>query len=242
MAAIPDDPETTAYQAVRAHELMLDEAVSRFDHARLAPLIVLNGGAVVALLTLLGALLGKDSGSHPKLVLSGLAVGAWVGGLVAAALAVAAATKEQQAISTTHRLLREGLEDVLLGDKQRSQAERVAGLLRGPVPPTSRPSRQPAPQRLKKWVCAGWHGAKRWWGENGAAAPPAKWPKDDKQRRRSGLVCVTSFGRSLGNTGSAQDEVGAWRDDVRDWRGASACGDRAGQCISVRSRTPCGSK
>ncbi len=66
----------SAYEAVRAHELMLNEAVSRFEHARLGPLIALNGGAVVAFLTLLGALLGKDRGRHPNLWLSGLAVGA----------------------------------------------------------------------------------------------------------------------------------------------------------------------
>lgn len=121
----------TAYEAVRAHELMLNEAASRFEHARVTPLIALNGGAVVAFLTLLGALLGKENGGRPDLLLSGFAAGAWVVGLVAAALAIAAAASQQTAISAAHRLLREGLEDALID-------QCLAQILQGP-PPTVKP-------------------------------------------------------------------------------------------------------
>ena len=131
MAKKPDEPAMTAYEAIRAHELMLNEAVSRFEHARLAPLIALNGGAMVAFLTLLGALLGNDSGRRPDLWLSVFAAGAWVVGLVAAALAITSAASRQAAISAAHRLLREGLEDAL--------SEHVAKLLRGPVPTVQPP-------------------------------------------------------------------------------------------------------
>lgn len=145
----------TAYQAVRAHELMLNEAVSRFEHARLAPLIALNGGAVVAFLTLLGALMGKTSGSHPNLWLSGVAVAAWVVGLVAAALATTAATGHQQAISAAHRLRREELEAALIDDA------RVTAILKGPPPAVTppsplfvRPTREGPPLRVR---------VARWW-------------------------------------------------------------------------------
>jgi hypothetical protein len=146
----------SAYEAVRAHELMLNEAVSRFEHARLAPLIALNGGAVVAFLTLLGALLSKDSGRHPNLWLSGLAVAAWVVGLVAAALATTAATAQQRAISAAHRLLREELEDALINDS------RVAKVLQGPAPTIKPPSSRP----LADWAQSARRpmaGIRKWW-------------------------------------------------------------------------------
>ena len=150
----------SAYGAVRAHELMLNDAVSRFEHARLAPLIALNGGAVVAFLTLLGALLGKDSGKHPNLWLSGLAVGAWVLGLVAAALATAAAAGQQAAISAAHRLLREQLEDALITDKDFTR------ILNGPQPHLERPSSGLGIPRT-------WPDIKKWWTGDDGSPPPA---------------------------------------------------------------------
>ena len=165
MADTSEERAIAAYQAVRAHELMLNEAVSRFEHARLAPLMVLNGGAVVAFLTLLGALLGKGSGRGPDLWLSGLAAGAWVTGLLAAALAIAAAGSQQAAISAAHRRLREGLEDELLDDKLG-----IAKVLQGPPPsvqpPPPRALMHPA-QRAK----AGWMSIKLWW-----SGPPGSDP------------------------------------------------------------------
>ena len=99
---------------------------------------------------MLGALLGKDSGRHPNLWLSALAVGAWVLGLVAAALATTAATGQQRAISAAHRLLREQLEDALITET------RVTRILHGPCPTMKRPS-----SRLRgDWTLAG---IRRWW-------------------------------------------------------------------------------
>lgn len=161
------DPKLSAYEAVRAHELMLNEAVSRFEHARLAPLIALNGGAVIAFLTLLGVLLGKDSGRHPNLWLSSLAVGAWVLGLVAAALATTAAAEQQRAISTAHRLLREQLEEALVTEN------RVTTILHGPPPSTKRPS-----SRLRAhWTPAD---IKRWWTGDKLLDGQGAGPSSDK--------------------------------------------------------------
>jgi hypothetical protein len=49
------DRRLEEYKALRAHELMLNERTSEFERAALQPLFLLNGGAVVAFLTLLGA-------------------------------------------------------------------------------------------------------------------------------------------------------------------------------------------
>ncbi len=49
------------YKALRAHELMLNERTSEFERAALQPLFLLNGGAVVAFLTLLGAIWEKGA-------------------------------------------------------------------------------------------------------------------------------------------------------------------------------------
>lgn len=188
MAATSDDPKRSAYEAVRAHERMLNEAASRFEHARLAPLIALNGGAVVAYLTLLGALMSKDSGSHPSLWLSALAVGAWVLGLVAAALATAAATGQQQAISAAHRLLREELEAALIDEP------RVTAILKGPSPTVAAPS----PGGLVKWTPNGpppvvrivrwWTG---WLAEGSKDQDEA--PEDDSKRQRRDLRGIGSL-------------------------------------------------
>jgi hypothetical protein len=51
------------YGAVRGHELMLNQATAAFEHAALTPLFLLNGGATVAFLTLLGAASGKARSS-----------------------------------------------------------------------------------------------------------------------------------------------------------------------------------
>ncbi|MGZ4286143.1 MAG: hypothetical protein ACXVHB_18495 [Solirubrobacteraceae bacterium] len=174
MGENPNDPAIAAYDAVRAHELMLNEAVSRFEHARLAPLITLNGGAVVAFLTLLGALLGKDSGRHPDLWLSGLAVGAWVVGLVAGALAVSAAASQQTAISAAHRLLREGLEDALVDNENRAE------LLRGPKPTPSPPSPR-APRNPREWMKDARKRVTRWWA--GPDERRGDWDSDPTKRK-----------------------------------------------------------
>jgi hypothetical protein len=121
------DIRVEAYRAVRAHEIILSEATAKFEQAALAPLIVLNGGAVIAFLTLLGALLGKDSGRRPQLVLSAIAIATWGIGLVAAALAIRYASRRESSISAAQRIMREGVEDILYPIE-------FAKILEGPVP------------------------------------------------------------------------------------------------------------
>jgi hypothetical protein len=128
------DARLDAYAAVRAHELMLNEATSKLEHAELAPLIVLNGGALVAFLTLVGALLGKDSGWRPELAFAGIAIVAWGFGLVAAAFASHYTLKQQAKISAAHRMMREGIEHAVY-------SEDFANLLAGPTPDETEPLR-----------------------------------------------------------------------------------------------------
>jgi hypothetical protein len=99
-----------AYKAVREHELMLNEATSRFEHAMLAPLAILNGGAAVAFLTLMGAMLGKESGRKPDLNWALGAAAAWVAGLLAAAVAVRCGAGRQRAVSIEYRAGRQDVE------------------------------------------------------------------------------------------------------------------------------------
>jgi hypothetical protein len=107
------EPWAEAYKAVRAHEVMLNQATSAFQHAILAPLVVINGGAIVAYLTLVGALLA-DAGWPPvNLAVAGAAVMAWGGGLTLAMLATRAAFESQRSVSKAYRLLRQQLDEEL---------------------------------------------------------------------------------------------------------------------------------
>jgi hypothetical protein len=99
-----------AYRAVRSHELMLNQATSAFEHAVLVPLTALNGGAVVALLTLAGAV--ADKSPLPAGWLIG-ACTAWALGLIAAAFAASFALRQQRAINAAHRALRERVEELV---------------------------------------------------------------------------------------------------------------------------------
>jgi hypothetical protein len=118
--------EIELYKAERAHELMLNQATSAFEHAAIAPLILLNGGGAVAFMTLLGAV------SDPKARFSasiGWAVGAaltWAIGLVLAALAASFGLVSQRAFSKKHRIERQQLERLLLTTSPALQV--VAGL------------------------------------------------------------------------------------------------------------------
>jgi hypothetical protein len=98
------------YKAVRAHEVALNEVRAALERGVLAPLITLNGGAVIAYLTLLGALSGKESGVTPNYWVAAGAIVAWGFGLVFAALAVAAGSKQQEGINKGYRLMREIVE------------------------------------------------------------------------------------------------------------------------------------
>ena len=100
------------YIAVRAHELMLNEAAAAQERAVVPPLLTLNGGAAVAFLTLLGAL-GEDGPFSIDVTLAAWAIGAWMFGLLLAATAQWAAAYNQSSINKAHRLMREGLEHAL---------------------------------------------------------------------------------------------------------------------------------
>jgi hypothetical protein len=103
-----------AYKAVRAHELMLNQATAAFEHAVLAPLVLLNGGAIVAYLTLLGTLADNRPGlTVAQWLLSAAAVLGWAVGLRAAVTAARHGFLSQRNFSIAHRLRREELEKVL---------------------------------------------------------------------------------------------------------------------------------
>ena len=108
------DREAEAYKAVRAHELTLNEAKAALERAVLAPLIALNGGAIVAFLTLLGALSGKNSTLNFNTTLAAVAIAAailvWASGLIFAAWAVVWASRQQGQINKGYRLMRELVE------------------------------------------------------------------------------------------------------------------------------------
>lgn len=99
-----------AYRAVRSHEVMLNQATSAFEHAVLVPLTALNGGAIVALLTLAGAV--ADKSPLPAGWLVGAST-AWALGLIAAALAASCAFRQQRAINAAYRALRERVEQLV---------------------------------------------------------------------------------------------------------------------------------
>jgi hypothetical protein len=131
-----------AYRAVRSHELMLNQATSAFEHAVLVPLTALNGGALAAFLTLVGAIVDQDARVSAATGWVVAATGAWSAGLLAAALATSFAFRKQRAISAAHRALRQEVEELLFPgqrelvevlkgpevsrEEQRSLAERYA--------------------------------------------------------------------------------------------------------------------
>jgi hypothetical protein len=98
------------YDAVRAHEVMLNQATSAFEHAVITRLTLLNGGAATAFLTLLGAISAKDSQLRVNSFWAGTAVLAWIVGLIAAAGATSYGLGIQQATNLGYRLMRQQLE------------------------------------------------------------------------------------------------------------------------------------
>lgn len=75
------------YEAQRSQELELNRATAAFEHAVLSPLFLLNGGAAVAFLTLLGAASAGDSRLQVNLPTTVVAVAVWAFGLLAATAA-----------------------------------------------------------------------------------------------------------------------------------------------------------
>jgi hypothetical protein len=120
------------YDAVRTHEVMLNEAASAFEHAVIARLTLLNGGAATAFLTLLGAISKTDSQLRADSAWAGAAIIAWIVGLAAAAFATSCRFRVQRAINQGYRLMREQLELELF-------SARIANIVKPPRDPKQVP-------------------------------------------------------------------------------------------------------
>jgi hypothetical protein len=107
---------TEIYKAERAHELMLNQATSAFEHAAIAPLLLLNGGGAVAFLTLLGAVSDPKARFSASIGWAVAAAIAWAVGLVLGALAASFGLVSQRAFSKKHRIERQQMERLLLSD------------------------------------------------------------------------------------------------------------------------------
>jgi hypothetical protein len=129
------------YRAVRAHELELNRAAVQFEHATLAPLLLLNGGAAVAFLALLGATSETDAALNASTNWAVAACAFWAIGLAAATLATYLAFQSQRHYTRVERLRREDVERLLL--EGHSMAEIVA-----PPDPEDRTVRG---ERAKGW-------------------------------------------------------------------------------------------
>lgn len=174
----PDPAEV--YKAVRAHELMLNEAAAAQERSIVPPLLTLNGGAAVAFLTLLGAL-GKDTASlKVDLEWAMGAIGTWMAGLLLAAAAGSAAASRQKQINKGFRLMREQIEFEVF-DHELAQIV---------VPPSPEPSLQarllgPLVGRLK-----------RMWGDIGKAVRKgADDTVEDEDDRKAGRVKASGAAR-----------------------------------------------
>lgn len=102
------------YEAQRAHELELNRATAAFEHAVLSPLFLLNGGAAVAFLTLLGAASANDSTLAVNPWAAGLAASTWSAGLVAATWAARAGYESQRAFTQSVKQRRRLIEYALV--------------------------------------------------------------------------------------------------------------------------------
>ncbi len=103
-------PDIEIYKAVRAHEVMLNQAVSAFEHAVYTRLAALNGGAAAAFVTLLGTQLKSHDHQLINVGPAVVAVLAWLSGLLAASLAALFGFRRQRAINHSYRLMRQEVE------------------------------------------------------------------------------------------------------------------------------------
>jgi hypothetical protein len=113
MNDVGSDPKIEIYKAVRAHEVMLNQAVSAFEHAVYTRLAALNGGAAAAFVTLLGTLLKPDGTKTVQPVnkpLAFAAVATWLLGLAVATLTAVYGFRRQRAINKGYRIMREEVE------------------------------------------------------------------------------------------------------------------------------------
>ena len=77
-----------AYKAHYDHDLELTRATAAFEHAALKPLYLLNGGALVVYLALLGTWVSSSKPEYPvNLAVAWVAVIVWGVGLVLAVIA-----------------------------------------------------------------------------------------------------------------------------------------------------------
>jgi hypothetical protein len=100
------------YKALREHERALNDATAEFERAALQPLLLLNGGAAVAFVTLLGAIWEKAS-QRINLTWAIAAVGIWVVGLLLAAIATIKGYLSQREFEIRARIEREIVEEIL---------------------------------------------------------------------------------------------------------------------------------
>ncbi len=101
------------YKERYKHELLLNEHTAAFEHAAVRPAILLNGGAIVAFLTLIGSV--WKSGTQPNLDLVGVALAIWCIGLVTSSVATGLGYVSQRAFTRMIRIQREALEATVLG-------------------------------------------------------------------------------------------------------------------------------
>jgi hypothetical protein len=111
--------EIAIYESQRAEEVELVKATGAFEQAVLSPLFLLNGGATVAFLTLLGAASAEDSRLDISPVLSGLATMAWSFGLLSATWAVRKGYESQRKFTQAVRLRRQLMERALIGENSK---------------------------------------------------------------------------------------------------------------------------
>jgi hypothetical protein len=118
----PKDPENASekpeneraiYQGQREHELELNRATAAYEHAIVSPLFLLNGGAVVAFLTLLGTATKKESTLSMDIAVATLAVFVWALSLLVAAAEVRAGYESQQRFTRAVRTRRQLMEHAL---------------------------------------------------------------------------------------------------------------------------------
>jgi hypothetical protein len=102
-------PSLEVYKGFRAHEALLNRATAEFERAALQPLFLLNGGAMVAFLTLLGAVAGKSQ-TNLDLAATKWALTVWSGGLLLAAFATAFGYLSQRQFARMSRLERQIVE------------------------------------------------------------------------------------------------------------------------------------
>lgn len=110
METLDDKADIEIYKAVRAHEVMLNQAVSAFEHAVYTRLAALNGGAAAAFVTLLGTQIKSDGSQLVSVGPAVVAVLSWIFGLLAASIAAVFGFRRQRAINHGYRLLREEAE------------------------------------------------------------------------------------------------------------------------------------